>query len=81
MGSLNMCNKLLAITFIAAHAVITPTYRPASRNEERVVNKFIECFYSDLFYNANHLFVNIYAFIQFNLVLAVCVWFRSCAGA
>ena len=38
MYSLNMCNKLLAIGVLAVHAVITPTYRPESSKEERVVD-------------------------------------------
>ena len=33
-----------------------------------VVNQFIECFNSDQFYYANYVFVNIYAFIQLNIV-------------
>ena len=36
-----------------------------------VVMSVIECFNSDPIYYANHLFVNIYAFIQFSNVRAV----------
>ena len=33
-----MCNKLLAISFIAVHAVVTSTNRSASRKKEHVMN-------------------------------------------
>ena len=44
-----------------------------------VVNSVIECFNSDPIYYANHLFGNIYAFIQFNIVRAAwCSVWREC---